>query len=212
MNDVAVISANMGAFEKVQPYVDQSVPYDFHLLTDENFPPRHNAMTPRLQARIPKMFGWQMFPGYRYYIWVDSSCILSHKDSIKWFLEQLGENDIVFFKHPHRNTIGEEAEYLKHRLSLPDTYITSRYSNELLDDQMKEINDPGLPLYATTAFIYRPTWDIKQSMKEWWYHTSRYHQIDQLSTAYALKQAHIHKIGVINENFMKCAYLKPVRV
>jgi len=214
---IAVISANTGNFDKPVPYVPQSVPYHFYLFDDHNFPVRTRSMIPRLQARIPKCFGWQMVPGYDYYLWVDSSCALLDPDSIKWFVEQLGDRDFAFFKHPHRNTIGEEAAYLKKRLAMPDTYITSRYAGELIDEQMAEINDPELPLYASTAFIYRNTYGVQKALKEWWYHISRYHIIDQLGLPYALKQSNfkegsdLYGFNVIQENFMKIKYLSCVR-
>ena len=74
---IAVITANLGNFDPNVDYAEQSLAYDFYKFTDENFPPRFNSMTPRLQARIVKMFGWQMVPPHDLYIWVDSSCILS---------------------------------------------------------------------------------------------------------------------------------------
>jgi len=209
--NIAVISANLGNFEKPTHHVEQSTPADYFLFNDENFPPRFNAMTPRLQARLVKMFMYQMKPGYNYYLWVDSSCILSHKDSIQWFMNHLGDADLAVFKHPHRNTIGEEAKYIQHRIDIKTSYITSRYENEILDDQMSEINEPGLPLYATTAFIMRNTYDMHKLMKEWWYGTSRYHIVDQIWLPYAIKKSQC-KVNVIPDNFMKCDYIKPVRV
>jgi len=213
---IAVISANLGSFEKPTHHVEQSTPADYFLFNDENFPPRFNAMTPRLQARLVKMFMYQMKPGYNYYLWIDSSCILSHKDSIQWFMEHLGDNDIAVLKHPTRNTIGEEAEYIKERLALEKAgekakYILPRYENELIDEQMAEINDASLPLYASTAFIYRNSYDIQNMMKEWWYGTSRYHIVDQIWLPHAIKQTRRH-VSVIQDNFMKCDYIKPVRV
>lgn len=93
---------------------------------------------------------------------------------------------------------------------MPDSYITSRYENELLDAMMSEINEPSLPLYATTAYIYRDSYDMKKMLKEWWYGTSRYHTIDQIWLPYALSQSPC-KVSVIPDNFLKCKYLKPVR-
>lgn len=213
---VAIISANLGAFEKPVPHVKQSIDCDIFLVTDKEFPLRDKAMTPRMQARIVKMFGWQMFPGYSHYLWVDSSCQLNHHDSVKFFLEQLDGSHMAFFRHPTRNTIQEEADYLKKRLAMPDTYITSRYENELIDEQLEEINKYGSykddSLFASTAFIYTSTYDVQRMLKEWWYHTSRYHVIDQLSLPYVINNYKSYlKIKTIEENFMKCDYLKPVR-
>jgi len=207
---IAVVTANVGNFEPVWPHCEQSVPYDFYRFDNSNFPHRKNSMMPRLQARIPKMFGWQMAPGYSAYLWIDSSMVMEHPDSVQWFLDHLKGADIAVFAHPHRKTIGEEAEYLKYRFSIDCPYITPRYEFELLDEQMAEINNPDLPLYATTAMIYRPTYDIKRMMKEWWYHTSRYHSIDQLSLAYAMSRHHI-KPNVIRENYLKTPYITHVR-
>ena len=58
----AIVTANLGNFDKTVPYVKQSVPYDFYKFTDDNFPPRYCSMTPRLQARLVKMFMWEMVP------------------------------------------------------------------------------------------------------------------------------------------------------
>src|SRR4051812_17753509 len=124
-----VISANFG-FDEPVTHVPQSVECDFVHFAAENFPLRSGAMTPRLQARLVKLFSWQLVPGYDNYLWVDTSCAFTNPDSVKWFIEQLGDNQVALFKHPHRNTVQEEADYLKHRLSIKCPYITPRYENE----------------------------------------------------------------------------------
>ena len=211
---IAVITANLGNFDPKADYVEQSLPYDFYRFTDENFPPRHNSITPRLQARIVKMFGWQMVPAHDYYIWVDASCILSNKNSIKWFLEQCKDVDMAVFKHPHRNTIQQEADYLKERLRINDPYIVSRYKNELIDEQLAVIKaDRGFAdqnLFASTAFVYRNNSKVQNVMFHWWHHTSRYHSIDQLSLPYILFKQR-RTVRVIPDNYLKIPYLKHIR-
>lgn len=211
---IAVITANLGNFDPMVDYVEQSLPYDFYRFTDENFPPRSCSITPRLQARIVKMFGWQMVPPHDYYIWVDSSCILSHKDSVKWLLEQCRDVDMAVLKHPHRSTIQEEADYLKERLRINDPYIVSRYKNELIDEQLNVIKaDKGFAdknLFASTAFVYRNNSKVQNVMFHWWHHTSRYHSIDQLSLPYVLFTQRC-TVRIIPESYWKIPYLKYVR-
>lgn len=211
---IAAITANLGSFDPKIAYVEQSLPYDFYRFTDENFPPRFNSMTPRLQARIVKMFGWQMVPPHDYYIWVDASCILSDKDSIKWFLEQCKGVDMAVFKHPHRKTIQQEADYLKERLRINDPYIVSRYKNELIDEQLAVIRaDKGFAdqnLFASTAFVFRNNSKVQSVMFHWWHYTSRYHSIDQLSLPYILFKQRC-TIRIIPDNYLKIPYLKHVR-
>ena len=212
---IALISANLGGFEqKIVENVPQSVKIDQFRFTDENFPPRFNSMTSRLQARIPKMWGWKMVPGYNYYIWVDSSCSLSHQDSVKWLLDQCKNTDLAVFKHPNRNSIQEEADYLKQRLAMKCPYITPRYENEMIDEQLAAIKEDGDyvddKLYASTAFIYKNSGRVHGLLSHWWTHTSLYHSIDQLSFPYVIWKSKC-SVKVIQESYLKVPYLKYTR-
>lgn len=209
---VAVISANLGSFDNPQDIVPQSVKCDFFRFTDENFPPREKALTPRLQARIPKMFGWQMKPGYDIYVWLDSSVTFEHPDSVKWLLEQLGDADVAVLKHPNRSSLKAEADYLKERLKSDNQYIIPRYKNELIDEQLAEIDADTTyvdnRLYASTVYVYRNTQQVRDALKEWWYHTSRYHSIDQLSFPYILRNL---RVNVMNISYFKTPYITYTR-
>lgn len=211
---VAVVSANLGSFERAVEHPPQSIACDYFNFTDKSFPPRPKSLTPRLQARIAKIFGWQMVPGYDYYIWVDSSCAFTGPDSAKLFLQQCQGADVVVFKHPNRNTIQEEADYLKYRLSINCPYITPRYENELIDEQLAEIQaDKSFAdqnLFASTAIIYRNSDKVKDMMKEWWYHTSRYHSIDQLSLPYVLAKSGL-RVKILPDRYSNSPYITYIR-
>ena len=209
---IGIVSANFGNFEKPVEHEPQSIKTFNYCITEQNFPLRHNSMTPRLQARIVKTHMWQFAPGHDYYLWIDSSCRLSDKDSVKWFLEKLGDKDITVFKHPRRETVQEEANYLKKRLELENTgkkrkYILPRYENELIDEQLLEVM-PIQELYASTVFIFKNSREVRTAMKHWWYHISRYHSIDQLSLPWCIKDL---KKNVIKENYLECKYIEAVR-
>lgn len=197
MDDTAVVSANIGQFEK--PIDDGRI-----TITEKEFPLRDKSMTPRLQARIVKTHMWQFVPGYDYYLWIDGSCRLKSK---QWFIDQLGDSDIAVMRHPHRETVVEEAEYLQHRLDIECPYITPRYENEDITGQMLQIN-PNLPLYASTAFIYRDSPKVRAAMRHWYYHIARWHVIDQLSFSWCIKDL---KTTVIQENYEDCAGMGYVR-
>ena len=202
-----IVSANLGDFDKRQEHVPQMDAYFPYTFTDENYPPRKCSMTPRLQARIPKCFSWQMVPGHDTYLWIDSSCIMNQPNTLRWFIRKLGNADMAVFKHPNRETVQQEADYLKHRLHISCPYITPRYTNEDIDGQLAEV-DPKAVLYASTSFIYRNTPEVQAVLKEWWYHISRYHSIDQLSFPWVTRNL---KVNVIPDKYMKTKYLKYVR-
>jgi hypothetical protein len=126
-------------------------------------------------------------------------------------MEQLGEwefsKEMAVFKHNKRKTVQQEADYLKHRLTIKCPYVTSRYENKDIDGQLSEV-DPTAPLYASTAFIYMNTPSVQQALKEWWYHISRYHSIDQLSLPWITRDL---GVNVIKEDYLKCKYLEYIR-
>lgn len=179
---VIVLQANLNNFDKVSKPVKQNIPVDYHCFTDEDFPPI-TGLTPRLQYRIPKMWGWQMIPGYDYYIWLDGSVTLKDPDSAKWMIDELGNNDIAFFRHPHRKTVKEEVDHIEEHLKQGKKYITSRYKNGLHKESLAFTGDGEL--YASPVFIYKPS--ALTALVEWWTIQSRYYTCDQVSLTHALK-------------------------
>lgn len=200
---IAITTANLGNFDTPIDPVQQDIDAGFKRFTDENFPPIA-GLTPRLQYRIPKMFSWQMLPGYECYIWLDGSVSLMRENSALWLLDQLGDGDIALFKHPWRDTIKKETDFIEERLKRGDKYLTPRYQNGLHKEQYADIsldtNFVDDKLYASTAFIYRDSEKVRDALRMWWLHTSRYFTVDQLALPYVTKDLDVR---VINENPFK---------
>ena len=207
---VLAYTANLGGFDElVAPVPQEGLEVDYVAFTDADLPSRSRAMTPRLRARIPKMFGWDLRPGYDAYLWHDASLQLSKPDSVRWFLDQLGVATIAVFKHPWRSSAAEEADFLRMKLAKGSRYIHARYAGEDLDGQMRAITQPWYwddKLYASGAFCYRPGSRIENAMKEWWYHTSRFHVIDQLAFPFALRFGGC-EVRVIDEDIYHASHL-----
>ena len=207
---IAIISVNLGGFDKETHHVPQSLAHDYFMFTDENFPPRFNAMTPRLQAKIPKCFGWQMIPNYDFYLWIDGNLVLTNSDSLKYFYDNCQKYDIVALQHPRRKTVHWEARYLQRGLKQGSRYMAGRYQNEWVDEQMAEImgdNDFIDDILVNGGvFMYRNTPEVHQMLKEWWYHMSRYLIMDQCSFAYVLKKSGL-RINIRPDIFSDCPYL-----
>ena len=192
MDKIALISANAGGFDREPVHVKQSIPYDEHKFTDKNFPLRSKSMTPRLQAKIPKCFGWQLAPGYDYYIWLDGVFGLNHKHTIKQLLDKCRGHDMVVFKHLRRQNVYDEYRYIRRGL-WQSSYIISRYKDEFLDEQSKVIKEDKSYkddiLLLGGIFMYKNTPQVQSALKEWWYHMTRYLIMDQLAFPYVLKKA-----------------------
>ena len=209
-NKVAIISSNLGSFDKINPHMEQSIPFDYFLFTDENFPPRSKAMTPRLQARIPKCFGWQLVPGYDYYLWIDGNLTLKHRDSLKYFLDSCQGYDLVALQHHRRPNIRQEVRYIRKGMRQESMYLIERYNNELLKEQHRIIqNDKDYiddMLLLSGVFMYRNTPEVQTALKEWWYHITRYHIVDQIGFVYSIKNAGL-KINKLMDIYNDCWYL-----
>jgi hypothetical protein len=212
--EIAILQANLNNFDQPQDPVKQNIPTTFHRWTDENFPPI-TGLTPRLQYRIPKYFGWQMFPDYEYYIWLDGGITLLRPDCAEWYLEQLGGNDIAFFAHPQRSSIESEVNYIDDYLQRRkgtkrgQDYIISRYKNGLHKEQLAEIQKYAYPdnrLFASTVFIYRNNFKVQNFMQEWWAQQARYFTCDQVALPYLL-WSYTLKVKTFDEPIYKSGYM-----
>ncbi len=201
---IALISANLGEYDyPPREHVPQSIPYDNHFFTDENFLPRTKAMTPRLQSKIPKCFGWQMVPGYDYYMWIDGNFVFTHKGSLKRFLDYCKDHDIVAFSHPKRKNIWEEWRYVRRGMH-QSSFLLSRYENEFLEEQYQVINDDkefeDKMLLNAGVFMYKNTPKVQGALKEWFYHMCRYDIMDQLAFSYVIQKAGL-KINIFPDHY-----------
>jgi hypothetical protein len=213
---IAILSANLDNFDvTAKEPSTQLTEHEvvFHRFTDEDFPPIAD-FPPRLQYRIPKCFGWEMFPGYDVYIWLDSSMSLQRPDCVEWFLTQLGDADMAFFKHPWRGTMQQEVKHIETKLKEDNKYITPRYKNGLHREQLKlALDDPNFiddQLYASNVFIYRNNQFSRETLQEWWFQQSRYYTCDQVNLPFALHLTPLTKINKINENVFKVGYVSLV--
>jgi hypothetical protein len=224
---VAIISANLGGYESHSPewpaqVVPDGVTVDVHRFTDATFSPRSKAMTPSLQCGLLKMFGPEFVPGYDVYLWVDASCTPT-PTCVAWFLRHLGDAEMAIFAHPDRSTVQEEYEFIKSRMARPgETYLNRRYAGEWIDEQYAAIAS-GVwggatlqgkfvdnALYASTAFMYRPTICVEIMGRLWWYGKTRYFLHDQLWWPFAIYRS-TARVNVIRESYLRCEALTYTR-
>ncbi len=213
---VAIISANLGAYDPPHEWAPQVVPgatVSVHRFDDSNFPPRSKAMTPALQVGLLKWFGPDFVPVADAVIWIDASCAPTPQ-SASWFLDRLGSADVAVFAHPERMTIREEYEFIVGRMARRgESYLNGRYKGEWIAEQFAMIEQAGkadLPLYASTAFAYRPTPKVLSAFADVFLLKARYLLHDQLAFPYALDK-HMCSVNIIRENYLKCDALMFMR-
>ena len=205
---VALISANVGCTTADSRDFSMIKDADIFILNETNYPTRIKALHPRLQGKIPKMLGYQMYPGYDYYIWIDAGFYLE-EGAIQNFVDSCGNYDMCLFKHPYRTYVKEEFEFMLEYTNNND-YLSTRYKNEFFEEQQNMYyaleEYPNQTVYACGAFIYNKSIIYKQTfnlLEQWFYHNCRYSVQDQLSLPYLiLKNKGIYNIGILEGNIL----------
>ena len=212
---IAVISANLGGIDDgvniVHPTqtLDEGYELEFFHLTDKNFSPRHKALHPRLQSKIPKMLGYELCLGFDYYIWMDGNFSLVNENSVMELVKSCDKFDACFFAHPCHGTIRDEFDFVLNNLE-HDQYLKNRYHNEFIQEQKLLYSKlPGFSdqmVFALGCFIYNKSLIEKQEFnifQQWFYHNVRYSVQDQLSFTYVLlKNKDTYNMGIIEGNII----------
>jgi len=208
---VLIISAALGTKHTKQISGQINHDVDFIFYNDDNFPKRTSSFTPRMNAKILKMLGWMLNPGYDYYIWMDSNFSVSRNDAVSWFINSIGSHDALFFKHPQRSSILKEAQFMVSQVEKGDAYLAGRINGEpVLEQAEAYCKKDGYVddlLIAASSFCYKATEGIKDMLRDWYFHTCVYSIRDQISLPYVLRK---HKIDfkLIEENVFGLKYLK----
>lgn len=207
----AVIQASLGGIDNIAKHTPQTVPYDHFIYTDENLPPRDKALRPRLQAKIPKFFGWQLAPDHDYYLWLDGNIGLNKPETLEYLLKEIEGYDIVVLRHPVRPNIRQEVRYTRKSINQESIYALARYTGEqyqelyeLIEGDKDYVDDL---LVIGGIFLYKNTTEVQVMMKEWWYYNTRYCLQDQLSFAYVLKKSGL-KVKILDHDFRKWDMIK----
>lgn len=135
----------------------------------------------RRNAKLPKVLGSLLVPGYDYYIWHDHHCelVVKPEDVIKKYLD---DADIAVFKHPHRNCVYDEIEIVQH-------YGVDHAKNLI---EIKYFFDSNsyprrAGLYELTSFVYRNSPKMQTAMLSWWQLICKFSSRDQISFPYIVK-------------------------
>ena len=174
---------------------------------------RLNAMHPRLRAKMPKMLQWAEFPGYDYYIWVDSKLRMDNPKAAESLIEACAGKDASFFKHASRTSIRLELEHVIDNLNNGSQYLIDRYAGEDMAGQVAAyLADPNFvdnSLFECGAFVYssrvvqNPDLNL---FKDWFYHNCIWSVQDQLSLPYLLQKFGIN-YGILEGTVYKNKYL-----
>lgn len=139
----------------------------------------------RRNAKLPKILGFCLVPGYDYYIWHDShSEVYVHPEYI--LKNILKEKSIALFRHAERNCAYKEIDIIAER----------RWeTQENLDNTKSFLQSNNFQyeqgLFELSSFMYRNCFQVQAMMFSWWEVICKYSSRDQISFPYILQKHNI---------------------
>lgn len=187
MSRVAVITANIGGIDRAHQFPKQSIHCDFLSYNDHNLPFPLASLDNRMKAKYFKIQAHK-FLDYDYFIWIDSSFRIKSPDFVAMMLDEVEGYDMVVTKHPDRNCIYDESDFIHSLIKSGNLYLKSRYQNCKIDKQAAHYKSLGFPaqagLYACGFFIRPNNERMNTLFDKWWDACMQWSSFDQIAFRY----------------------------
>jgi Methyltransferase domain len=193
---ICIASANLSGIDVSATLPPQVLPsgweMDFKCFVDTDFPPRPLSISPRMQAKYPKMCAFEWFTDADLIAWIDSSFTVTTSGLAAWLIDKLGDGDICLMPHIVRKSVSEELAFMTQLMTAGDQYLSSRYAGEPMAEQVSsylsgaQFEDNWLS--ANGCFVYRNVPAIQALMKDWLLECVKWSSQDQLSLPYVMQR------------------------
>lgn len=140
----------------------------------------------RRNAKLGKVLGWLLEPGYDYYVWHDSVCEIQVHPQQLISDHMHGHTQMALWRHPERDCAYEEAD------KVAWYGVEHEHLIQASKQFLQEHNwPPHAGLFELTSFVYKNTAQVQQALLCWWELICRYSSRDQILFPYVL---HKHNI------------------
>jgi hypothetical protein len=182
--DIAVVTANFGTFDRFHKIPDQDIPYKRYYFNEQNSPFPFDGLDNRMKARWFKIMAHRIIK-HETIIWLDGNVKVNSKTMIREMAE--GCKDILISKHPSRNSIYEEAEFVINQIAKGSKYLKSRYKADSMRKEIAHIG-PGIQgLYYCGVFARKNSPKVNEAFERWWYENILWANFDQNSFAFCVQ-------------------------
>lgn len=185
---IAVVCANIGSFDPVFKFPDQTIDCDFHYFTEKNLPYPLPNLNNRLRSKYIKIQMHRFLPDYDEYIWIDGSVEVLGKRFAQHMHNHLEGHEVAMSVHHERNTVYEELEYILTNMEAGKEYLIKRYRDEPLAEEMAFYKNSHLSddhsLYITRFFARRNNKVTNAAFDDWWNRCLEFVNFDQAMFSY----------------------------
>ena len=140
----------------------------------------------RRHAKLVKVLGWMLVPGYDYYIWQDSGCEVQVDPAHLVNTYLLPDKDMALWHHPDR-----DCAYAEARTVVDYGFEHAAVAHACTSFLQSVSWPPNAGLFEMSSFIYRNSFKMQQAMLTWWELICKYSSRDQIMFPYV---RHIHDI------------------
>ena len=191
---IAVITSSIGSTKLLDPIPFDDVDYHAFVDHEDDTAWIKHPILPfsvdtryknRRDAKVYKVLPFAFLPDYDYYFWIDSTHILEQNphEVIEKYLK---DSDVAVFKHPERDCIYIEGEFVKQiRFDHPN----------LLEDQLAFYKDVCYPehngLYELPVRVQRNNSLTQRMGWMWWEQICMFSSRDQISFPFTC-----HQLGI----------------
>jgi hypothetical protein len=197
LGKIAVITANFGGIDTPKPFPGQlgAPAYDYYEITERNAPQVVPGLNYRLQGKFYKLQGHIIFPGYDALIWIDGNVEIKSPTFVADMLRALEiphSYDIAIPRHPVRNCIYEEAEFISSAIAAGNKYLAVRYDAGAIRKEAAAYrasgHPPGWGLYWCGLFAKKMNPRVNFFFDQWWDRCLHHQSHDQNSFPYLARE------------------------
>lgn len=134
---------------------------------------------PRMKAKWHRLHPYEYFDGTVMYI--DGTARLKKRDSVEFFVNQLQDNDIICFKHPERNSITQEMEYICNYNGKRRKKYKWLPLREQVESYIANWFPDNIWLSATWLLIHKKSDRLIDFLDKWYQENVKWSYQDQLS-------------------------------
>jgi hypothetical protein len=192
---ISVFSANFGGMDSKKPMPEQTIDCCYEYFNEQNSPLPFGDLNDRAKAKYFKMQAHEITTNENI-VWIDGNIEIKCRDFIETITEPLISADMVLSRHPFRNCVYKEGEFILSEHRRGSEYFRRRYNYNALEKELIFFRSEGFPtdagLYWCGLFARRNTDKVNQFFNAWWRMNLLWSNFDQTSFVYLVKKYKIN--------------------
>lgn len=173
---IAVISASIGDFDTPKLFPEQDIECDYYYFTETPTP--FHSSDSRLKAKYFKMLAHEIMP-HDILVWVDGNVQIKTSSFIREFINEMGNADVCLAKHPFRDSVYNEADFIASEIDKGNKYFLQRYSKESILQEVGSMRKDIKGLYWCGLFARRNNTKVNAAFCDWFLENVLWTNFDQ---------------------------------